>query len=334
MRTVCNMAFIKKREDYMSYNTTFLIIARNESEPVLSTTICGLLETTAHHPKEIILIDDGSDIPVAFTHSEVHVIRNPEPIGVSPSRRYAASIASGDVLVWLDAHMSFAPDWLDHMLSHVDSGALLCSAFWDYELSTCHCWGADFLWCGERDYWEGRYPGFELRHRTKFPGPGAVEVPMIVGACYMTLRSSYEEFGGCSPLFRVYGVDEQDLSARAWIAGLGVKCVTGAKVGHLSRSSFPYPVNFEHLEFNQLAMVRTIFEQQTVEVLEQYFKPFPEVVEQWLNQTDFSGFREEVQSRSRMSDEEFFRRFVPKAPGYSHKSSWNRCKDWIHQWFT
>jgi hypothetical protein len=230
--------------------------------------------------------------------------------------------------------MTFAPGWLDHMLNHVDSGALLCSAFWDYELSTCHCWGADFLWCGERNYWDGRYPGFGLRHRTQFPGIGAVEVPMIIGACYMTLRTSYQRLGGCSPLFRVWGVDEQDMSARAWITGVGVKCVTSAKVGHRWRPTFPYPVHFEYLEFNQLVMVRTIFEEHTVNVLEQYFRPFPEVVEEWLNQTDFSKFRGVVQASRQISDEEFFRRFAPEVLGSSHKSPWNHLEDWINQWFT
>jgi hypothetical protein len=46
--------------------------------------------------------------------------------------------------------------------------------------------------------------------------------------------------------------------------------------------------HFEHLELNQLSMVRTIFEEQMVNVLEQNFKPFPGVVKKWLNQTDFS----------------------------------------------
>ena len=55
----------------------------------------------------------------------VNLIRNPEPIGVSRARRLGASVATGSVLVWLDAHMSFAPDWLDRMLEHVDSGDLL-----------------------------------------------------------------------------------------------------------------------------------------------------------------------------------------------------------------
>lgn len=155
----------------MDYKIAFLITARNESQSVLDTTIDGLLETTKQHPREIIVIDDGSDVPVACISPEVRVIRNPGPIGVSRARRYAASIASGDVLVWLDAHMTFAPDWVDHMLNHVDSGALLCSAFWDYEQTTCYCWGADFLWCGERSYWEGHSVGFQLRPRTQFPGP-------------------------------------------------------------------------------------------------------------------------------------------------------------------
>jgi glycosyltransferase involved in cell wall biosynthesis len=296
----------------MGYKVSFLITARNEAQSVLSTTIDGLLETTTQYLREIILIDDGSDVPVTCTRPEVLTIRNPEATGVSLSRRYAASIASGEVLVWLDAHMTFAPDWLDHMLNHVDTGALLCSAFWDYELSTCHCWGADFLWCGERHYWEGRYPGFGLRHRTQFPGPGAVDIPMVIGACYMMLRNSYQRLGGCSPLFRVWGVDEQDMSARAWIAGLGVKCVTSAKVGHLWRPAFPYPVHFEHLEYNQLALVRTVFEEHTGNVLEQYFKPFPRLVKKWLKRTDFSEFRKVVQSQRRMSDKEFLGRFAPE----------------------
>jgi GT2 family glycosyltransferase len=159
---------------------------------------------------------------------------------------------------------------------------------------------------------------------------------MIIGACYMILRNSYQQLGGCSPLFRVWGVDEQDISARAWMAGFGVKCVTGAKVGHLWRPTFPYPVHFEHLEFNQLAMMRTIFEKHTVQALEQYFKPLPKVVKKWLKQTNLSTFRKVVQSPRRMSDEEFFRQFAPEVEVLvsSHKQPWNRCKDWINQCFS
>ncbi len=257
------------------------------------------------------MIDDGSDVPIPNLPADVHVIRNPHSIGVSQARRYGAAIATGDILVWLDAHMTFAPDWLDHMLMYVESGALLCSAFWDYELSTCYCWGADFVWCSQRNYAAQCCPGFGLQHRTRFPGYGAMDVPMVIGACYMMQRESYEKLGGFSPLFCVWGVDEQDMSARAWLTGFGVKCVTSTRVGHLWRPSFPYPVQFEHLEFNQLAMVRTVFEEETVQALKEFFEPIPAQVRKWLEECDVSGWRQIVQSNRRIGDEEFFHRFVP-----------------------
>ena len=134
---------------------------------------------------------------------------------------------------------------------------------------------------------------------------------MVVGACYMLLRSSYEALGGFSPLFRVWGVDEQDLSARAWLTGLGVACVVDARVGHLCRPSFPYPVQYEHLEFNQIVMVRSLFEEPTVHALEKFFEPIPRQVQTWLDETDLGEWRSTVQSRRRMRDSEFLRQFVP-----------------------
>ena len=295
----------------MAPDISFIITARNEEPVILEKTISGLIETTEQCASEIIVVDDGSTAPVVCTQKEVLLIRNNAPVGVSQSRRYGASLAKGNVLVWLDAHMTFAPDWLDQMLAHVDSGSLLCSAFWNYEQTIRHCFGADFVWRGERNYFEQLYPGFGLRHRTEFPGFGAVEIPMIIGACYMILRDSYVKLGGFSPLLRIWGCDEQDLSARAWITGIGVKCVTGAKVGHLDRQQFPYTVQFEHLEFNQLTLIKTIFENQTVKLLEEFFNPLPIQVQEWLDKVDLSEWRNTVQSNRQITDKEFFRGFVP-----------------------
>jgi hypothetical protein len=247
-------------------------------------------------------------------HPEVLVVRHGAPIGSARSRRSGASFASGDILVFLDPHMSFAPDWLDQMLAHVDSGALLCSAWWDWELTRPVCWGAEFVWCGKRDYHAGLTPGLTFRHITNFPGDGAVEVPMVIGACYMLLRESYEKIGGFSPFFRTWGRLEQDICSRAWIVGLGAKCVTGARVGHFSRPKFPYPVRWEDIEFNQVVTMRTVFQEPLARELEKMLQPLPTEVEAWLAQTEFSGFRNLIQSRRRMSDGDFFCRLVTNAP--------------------
>jgi len=136
----------------------------------------------------------------------------------------------------------------------------------------------------------------------------------VIGACYMMLRESYERVGGFSPFFRVWGKADQDVSIRSWIAGLGVKCVTGARVGHLSRKKFPYPVRWEDIEFNQLAMVRTVFEEETVAAIEELLQALPADVQTWLSQVDLCEWRRLIQSRRQVRDAEFFRRFVPDAP--------------------
>ena len=137
---------------------------------------------------------------------------------------------------------------------------------------------------------------------------------MVVGACYMVLRRSYERMGGFSPFFRTWGRSEQDISTRAWITGLGAKCVTEAHVAHFSRKKFPYPVTWDDVEYNQAAMVRTVFEERVARAMEEMMQPLPAEVEARLAESDFREWRELVQSHRRISDAEFFRRFVPNAP--------------------
>lgn len=292
---------------------SFIIATRNEAAPVLEATVDGVLATSERYEREILVVDDASQEPVRLSRPDVRVVRHTEAMGIARSRRHGAGLTDGDVLVWLDAHMSFAPDWLECMLAHAGSGSLLCATFWNYALTKPLCWGADFVWSSERNYATGLTPGFALRHRTRCPGDGAVDVPVDIGACCMMLRESHEKMGGFSPFFRVWGTNEQDLSARAWITGRGVKCVTNARVGQIMRTAFPYPVAWEDIEFDRFAMVRTVFEERTVTALEEVMKPAPRKVQQWLDQTDFSSWRSLVQAQRQMSDDEFFRRLVPDA---------------------
>ena len=285
---------------------SFVITTRDEPPELLNLTLAELARTTSHVNSEYIVVDDGSRVPVQIQDSELILLRSGSARGVSLSRRIGAAAARGEIFVWLDAHMSFSNDWLDTMLAHVDSRALLCSAFWDYELKVCHCWGADYAWNGHRNYSEQRYPGFGLSHRVDRPSAEIVDVPMVIGACYMLSRESYQRLGGFSPLFRTWGVDEQDLCFRARLMGVPVRCVTNARVGHLTRKTFPYPVCFEDLEFNQLVMIRSVFEEQTAARLERCFVPLPSAVEHWLGQMNTRAWRAEIQARRIRSDREIF----------------------------
>jgi GT2 family glycosyltransferase len=294
---------------------SFIITARDEDPEVLDRTLARLRETTRQFHTETILVDDGSVTPVGTSREDVRLIRHEQALGVSPARRAGAQDAGGGILIWLDAHMSFGDGWFEQMLVHSESDALMCSPFWSYDLKDCHCWGADFVWNSTRDYDSQKVPGFNLRHRVVPPAGLLVEVPMVIGACYMMRRDSYARLGGFSPLFRIWGIDEQDMSARAWIAGCGVRCVTQARVGHLSRGAFPYPVQFEHLEYNQAVMLRAVFEPETARRLVEFASPLPGQVEHWLAEADLDGWRATVQRARRTGDALFLARFVPELAG-------------------
>jgi len=137
---------------------------------------------------------------------------------------------------------------------------------------------------------------------------------MLIGACYMMLRSSYERVGGFSPFFRTWGKLEQDLSLRAWLIGLEIKCVTDAHVGHFNRSRHPYPVRWQDVEFNQAAIARTTFDEPLAQAFEELLQPLPSDVQTWLTKVDFRSYRQWIHSHRRMSDAEFLHRFLPDAP--------------------
>jgi glycosyltransferase involved in cell wall biosynthesis len=295
----------------MEPEVSIIVTTRNEPHDVLLATLEGLNSSSGGVQTEVIVVDDGSEPPIPPIGPHVRQIRNAVAVGVSQARRYGADIGRAPVLCWLDAHMSFADGWLDEMLGQADTGALLCSSYSDYDRRQWRCWGADFTWNCVRDYSGTGVPGVGFALSMRPPDRSAVDVPVIIGGCYMMARNAYEHCGGFSPFFRVWGVDEQDISVRAWLTGCGARCVATAEVGHLWRPAFPYPIHFEDIEYNQMVLLRTAFEPTTVTRLSTCFDPVPEVVSRWLEETDLASWRELIQDNRRLSDEDFFRRFLP-----------------------
>jgi Glycosyl transferase family 2 len=298
----------------MDNRVSFIITARNEDPAIVAATVQGILATVGDAWCEIVIVDDASAQAVDVTAAGVTIVRQPESVGVTRARLIGTKVSTGNVLIWVDAHMTFEPGWLDAMLREVDSGALLCAPWRNYTRTCVHSWGSDFAWCGERAYERALRPGFDFSPRRRPPRGHSGVVPMVIGACYAMRRDSYARMGGFCPLFRTYGGDEPDLSARAWLSGGSVRCVRSAGIGHLDRLNFPYPVSFSDVEFNQVVMIRSLFDEATAALLEEFFEPLPDEVKSWLAEADVTAWRSEVQSRRRLRDADFFRRIAPRVP--------------------
>ncbi len=71
---------------------SFIIAVRDEPRDLLNATIEGLLRTSDGYRREIVLVDDGSILPIQIERPDTLVIRNSEPIGSARSRRTGASL--------------------------------------------------------------------------------------------------------------------------------------------------------------------------------------------------------------------------------------------------
>ena len=209
----------------------------------LSLTIDDIIRTQKNI-HEIIVIDDCSQDRVgpALTMVDTHgiplkLIEFDKPRGVGPAREAGCEEASGDTLLVIDSHMRFPVDCITRMLVHLEkhpeSIICPCSAGYNEDgtdpsenafLGT----GAYFRLDKERGYvgtWLPLKTGTEV----------CPQVPAIMGACYLLRSSILKRLGGWGPGLRGWGLDEEYLSARAWLLGAEVRLAIDTHAAHLYR---------------------------------------------------------------------------------------------------
>uniref|UniRef100_A0A8D8QEJ5 Polypeptide N-acetylgalactosaminyltransferase 9 n=1 Tax=Cacopsylla melanoneura TaxID=428564 RepID=A0A8D8QEJ5_9HEMI len=108
--------------------TSVIICFHNEAWSVLLRTVHSVLDRSpAHLLKEIILVDDYSDMPhlkkqleeYMERFSKVKVIRASKREGLIRARLMGARHAAGPVLTYLDSHCECAEGWLEPLLDRI-----------------------------------------------------------------------------------------------------------------------------------------------------------------------------------------------------------------------
>src|ERR1035438_6368073 len=89
-----------------------VIITRNEGPELLATTYNVLATLPAGRRGVIVVDDDSTDASPAFLADlqEIRLFHSPG-VGVARARNYGASQATGDVVVFVDAHMRMPDGW-------------------------------------------------------------------------------------------------------------------------------------------------------------------------------------------------------------------------------
>ncbi|OXB69457.1 UNVERIFIED_CONTAM: hypothetical protein H355_011161 [Colinus virginianus] len=216
--------------------TSVVIVFHNEAWSTLLRTVYSVLHASpAALLREIILVDDASTDEYLKDELDhyvkqlqiVRVVRQAERKGLITARLLGASVASGEVLTFLDAHCECFHGWLEPLLSRIaeEPTAVVSPDITTIDLNT-----------------------FE------FSKP--VQSPTFAGGLFAISRSYFEHIGSYDDQMEIWGGENVEMSFRVWQCGGQLEIIPCSVVGHVFRSKSPhtFPKGTQVISRNQVRL--------------------------------------------------------------------------------
>ncbi|POI22061.1 hypothetical protein CIB84_014192, partial [Bambusicola thoracicus] len=244
--------------------TSVVIVFHNEAWSTLLRTVYSVLHASpAALLREIILVDDASTDEYLKDELDryvkqlqiVRVVRQAERKGLITARLLGASVASGEVLTFLDAHCECFHGWLEPLLSRIaeEPTAVVSPDITTIDLNTFefskpvqygkqHSRG-NFDWSLTFG-WEPYV--FSLSCRS----------PTFAGGLFAISRSYFEHIGSYDDQMEIWGGENVEMSFRVWQCGGQLEIIPCSVVGHVFRSKSPhtFPKGTQVISRNQVRL--------------------------------------------------------------------------------
>ena len=179
---------------------------------------------------EVVVCADGTtDGSCDALPEGARVVRNETPLGCGKSKANATAAASGDVLLWVDAHQNVVSGDLRSMAERaLNSGSIFCPAIantsYDADFNASRLAGSTRLFFPNNT---GILPfsSSQYRHDPE-------QLPMMVGVGLCMSRQTFARVGGWNNFAGRHGSQERGMALRAFMAGVPVVCDGSVVVGH------------------------------------------------------------------------------------------------------
>ncbi|KAI6225503.1 Polypeptide N-acetylgalactosaminyltransferase [Aphelenchoides fujianensis] len=239
--------------------TASVVIAfHNEGWSPLLRTVHSVLNRSPNHLlKEVIMVDDFSNKEHLRSRLEeyikqfdgkVRLIRNAEREGLIRTRTIGAKAATGEVVIFLDAHCEVNYNWLVPLLAPIRYNRKVMTVpvidgidmnTWEYR----RVYGdADRHFRGIFE-WGLLYKETEIspeeKARRKFNSE-PFRSPTHAGGLFAIDKAWFEELGFYDPGLQIWGGEQYELSFKIWQCGGGILFVPCSHVGHVYRNHMPY----------------------------------------------------------------------------------------------
>ena len=249
---------------------SILISSRNEGES-LRRTVDDVVRRSPPGDFEVIVVDDASNDGSAdfardpkYVGLPIQVHRNEGRRGLIFSRQRAAARASGEHLVFLDAHSAVSDGWLTKLsgaLRRIEGRGIaaplvhfLDTRHWTIDLNGFSCAACsianpflDFCWVDPQIV------------------DGQPCTCAIGGMAWMCRREWYQHIGALDGEMTGWGGENIDIALRTWVAGGWCIVADNVLVGHLFKSGIKEPIDPVSLAANKIRAAHSIFSREVFE---------------------------------------------------------------------
>lgn len=280
-----------------------VIITRNEGDE-LRATVTNVLATLPPDQREVIVVDDAStDASTAFLAELPEVLVLPAAgLGVARARNHGALRATGDVILFADAHVRAPAGWHEPLVEALREERVGAVAPGVYSLTEPKRRGFGLVVTG---------PDLHTSWTHK-PGSQPQPAPVLPGCFLAMRRDAYLRSGGYDEDMRQLGGNDAELSCRLWMLGYRLLVVPEIEVGHLFRTVTPYPSGWTAVVHNRLRTALVHFGRErvarVVAALRSY-ESFPAAMAMMLDANVFSR-RAEIARIRQFDDDWFFQEFA------------------------
>nr|XP_022907709.1 polypeptide N-acetylgalactosaminyltransferase 35A-like [Onthophagus taurus] len=234
-------------------STSVVICFYNEHFETLLRSVHSIIDRTPKYLKEIILVNDFSDIEHLHDNlksyidktfkSNVKLYKTEKREGLIRARMFGARQAKGDVLVFLDSHIEVNVDWLPPLLARISENKsniaipiidLINPDTFAYSSSPLvrggFNWGLHFKW--------ENLPTGTLSKSDDFIKP--IKSPTMAGGLFAVDRNYFVEIGEYDAGMNIWGGENIEMSFRVWMCGGKLELIPCSRIGHIFRHRRPY----------------------------------------------------------------------------------------------
>uniref|UniRef100_A0A0G4I9Y1 Glycosyltransferase 2-like domain-containing protein n=1 Tax=Chromera velia CCMP2878 TaxID=1169474 RepID=A0A0G4I9Y1_9ALVE len=235
-----------------------IILAAHNEQQYAEKTLSSIYENTPTSVlKEVIIVDDGSDPPMetAFDRArfpDVIILRSDERQGLIRSKNKGGDAATGDIIIFLDAHVKPLPHWVDPLIRHINTNykrvvvpliPVLDGQTWEVNnnavgIKMMFDWSLAFNWFDD---------GNDL-------------VPCMSGGLLAMSKRWWTESGRLDDGMLEWGGENIEQSVRVWRCGGEIFVARDSRVGHVFRPKFPYKLDNNKVLQNKVRAVEVWFD--------------------------------------------------------------------------